>query len=51
MAASAIRVGMVILAEPPYAHALHDDQLAKRCDATLAAVDDLLRCSGCKHVR
>jgi hypothetical protein len=42
---------MVILAEPPYAHALHDDQLAKRCDATLAAVDDLLRCSGCKHVR
>ena len=50
MATSAVRVGMLILAEPPFAHALHDDQLTKRCDATLAAADGLLRCSGCKHV-
>ncbi len=49
MAASPIAVGQVILAEPPYAYALHTDQVSARCDVTLRE-GDLLRCSGCKHV-
>ena len=49
MATSHIVVGQVILAEPPYAHALHTDQVSARCDMTLRE-GDLQRCSGCRHV-
>ena len=43
------RVGKVILAEQPYAHALHADEMSARCDVTLRE-GNLQRCSGCKHV-
>ena len=49
VATSSIAVGTVIVAEPPYAHALHADEMSARCDVTLTA-GGLLRCSGCKHV-
>jgi len=49
VATAPIAVGEVILAQAPYAHALHTDQVSARCDVTLTE-GSLLRCSGCKHV-
>ena len=48
MASSRLAVGQVILAEEPYAHALHSDQVPERCDVTLEQ-GGLQRCSGCKQ--